>query len=75
MVIDNQKTDEEDDETQRRTLIAQMDTAMTIVIDEKIIDEIEKTGFPRSFIIQSLNNDELNYATTFYHLLSIQKEY
>jgi hypothetical protein len=50
-------------------------SAMTIVIDDKILAEIEKSGFPRSYIISSLNNDDLNYATAFYHLLTTQKEY
>lgn len=52
-----------------------MGSAMTLVIDDKIIGEIEKTGFPKNYIVNSLNNDELNYATTFYQLLTTQKEY
>ena len=39
------------------------------------MEEVEKSGFTKKHIIDSLNNDELNYATTFYYLLTIEKEY
>ncbi len=52
-----------------------MGSAMTLVIDDNIIAEIEKSGFPRHYIVLSLNNDELNYATAFYQLLMTQKEF
>lgn len=76
MVIDKQKI--EDDEDNDKILNAnagKMGSAMTMVIDEKIISEIEKCGFPKLYLVSSLNNDDLNYSTTFYHLLTTQKEY
>lgn len=47
-----------------------MGSTQTLVIDEGIVNEIEKHGFPKQFIVNSLNNDELNYVTAYYHLLS-----
>ena len=34
-----------------------------------MISQIELYGYPRDYIIRSLNNNELNYAVTSYHLL------
>jgi len=45
------------------------------MVNERFIEEIENDGFPRNYIIQSLNNDELNYATTYYYLLDTGKEF
>jgi hypothetical protein len=53
----------------------QLGSALTLVIDEKIVSEIENVGFPKNYIINSLNNDELNYVTTYYYLMITQKEY
>ncbi len=50
-------------------------SALTLVIDEKIVFEIEQSGFPKNYVINCLNNDELNYVTTYYYLLMTQKEY
>lgn len=41
----------------------------TVVIDEGAIGEIEKNGYPKPYIMASLNNDDLNHVTTFYYLL------
>jgi hypothetical protein len=42
----------------------------------EVAGDIErKGGFPRAYIIASLNNDELNYATAYYYLLCTPKEY
>lgn len=76
MVIDKQKTEEEEDDKCHKSNIAhQMGSAMTLVIDDNILNEMEKCGFPRTYIVNSLNNDDLNYASTFYHLLTTAKEY
>jgi len=45
------------------------------VLEDRLINEIERHGFPRSYIVNSLNNDELNYVTTCYYLLTTVKEY
>lgn len=47
----------------------------TLVLDEQVIGQIARAGFPRKHVVESLNNDQLNYATTFYHLLRTIKEY
>ncbi len=47
-----------------------------MVIDEASVSEIEKSGYPKSYIMASLNNDDLNHVTTYYYLLLLtQKEY
>ena len=47
-----------------------------VVIDPSLINEIERSGgFPATYTTNSLNSDELNYATAFYYLLCIAKEY
>ena len=40
------------------------------MIDDKIMTQIESYGFPKEYIIKSLNNGELNYATTSYYMLA-----
>lgn len=50
-------------------------SAQTLVLEDKIILEIERHGFPKTYIVNSLNNDELNHVTTYYYLLTTQKEY
>ena len=47
----------------------------TLIIDDEKVAAIEKTGYPRAYIMASLNNDDLNHATTFYYLLQAAKEY
>ena len=46
-----------------------LQSAQTLVLDERIIGLIEQFGFPREYIVKSLNHNELNYATTSYYLL------
>ena len=41
----------------------------TMVIDEASVEEIERNGYPKPYIMASLNNDDLNHVTTFYYLL------
>jgi hypothetical protein len=38
-------------------------------IDEEALRVVEGLGFPRSKVIESLNQGELNHATTTYNLL------
>jgi hypothetical protein len=45
---------------------ALLGTALTLVINEQALAQVESCGFPKSYIVNSLNNDELNYATTYY---------
>jgi len=40
-----------------------------MVIDEAMVSEIERCGYPKPFILSSLNSDDLNHVTTFYYLL------
>jgi hypothetical protein len=45
-------------------------------IDQSVLGDIEKTGgFPKGYVVNSLQNDELNYATAYYYLLCTPKEY
>lgn len=67
------KTEEEEEE--KIHLFNDSSLTETLVLNEKLVNEVEKCGFPKSYICNSLNNDDMNYATTFYYLLEIQKEY
>ena len=43
----------------------------TVKIDEKIINEIEKTvGYDKNYVINCLKKNIINYATATYYLLS-----
>lgn len=46
-----------------------------LVIDQGLVAEIERNGFPRQYLVASLNSDDLNYATAYYYLLGTVKEY
>ncbi len=86
-MIDKQKTDDEEEERRLGTdenvnlgndtgfMKMGIQAAQTLMVNERFIEEIENDGFPRNYIIQSLNNDELNYATTYYYLLDTGKEF
>jgi len=41
-----------------------------LVIDEEIVEKVVKLGYPKAYIIKSLEESEHNYATTSYYLLS-----
>jgi hypothetical protein len=41
-----------------------------MVVDEEAIQSIEKAGYPRHFIIKSLNGQDLNHCTAFYYLIT-----
>ena len=72
--MDNVKTEEEEEE-KNNFLQNESGFTQTLVLNEQLINEVEKCGFPKQYIVNSLNNDELNYATTFYFLLGVVKEY
>ena len=38
-------------------------------IDEVVVGAVEQYGYPRQFVTKSLEQSDLNYATTAYHLL------
>jgi hypothetical protein len=40
-----------------------------LIIDESIVAAIEKFGYPKDYIVKSLNMNELNYSSTSYYLL------
>lgn len=75
MVIDRQKTEEEEEENEYHNHKMALGSAQTLILDDKVISEIERQGFPKTYIVNSLNNDELNYVTTYYYLMNTQKEY
>lgn len=75
MVIDRQKTEEEEEDNYQKERLLNLGSAQTLVIDEKLISDIEVNGFPKQYIINSLNNDDMNYVTTYYYLLTTSKEY
>jgi hypothetical protein len=49
--------------------------SQTLIVDEVLISQIEKSGFTKPYIIASLNNDDMNHVTTFYYLLKADIEY
>lgn len=46
-----------------------------MIMDEHFLEQIERSNYPKAYTVASLNNDELNYVTTFYYLLKTPKEY
>lgn len=73
--MDNVKTDEEEEERIHFQSEIDLGTSQTLVLNDKLVQEVEKSGFPKQYILNSLNNDELNYATSYYYLLGTEKEY
>lgn len=47
----------------------------TLIVEESLLQQIERSHFPKAYIVASLNNDDLNHVTTFYYLLKTPKEY
>ncbi len=46
------------------------------VIDGALVDRIALAGvYPRDYILKSLGNKEMNYATACYHLLLKKQQY
>ena len=43
----------------------------TLTIDNKIVEQVVQYGFKQDLVIKSLNNNELNSATTCYFLLCL----
>ncbi len=39
------------------------------ILDENVLNQMENFGYSKEFILQSINNRELNYATSAYFLL------
>ena len=44
-----------------------------VEVDFDLIERIEEFGYPRSFIEESIENNEMNNATTGYYLLERAK--
>lgn len=74
MMIKRQRTEEEQHESQVHQMIKASHNA-NLVIQQPLIAEIERNGFPQQYTCGSLSNDELNYATAYYYLLCTEKEY
>lgn len=76
MVIDNQKTEEERSRTAaEEDLLYKSNQQHTLVINDLLLAQIENAGYPKGWLVNCLNNDELNYATAFYYLLCTDKEF
>jgi serine/threonine protein kinase len=39
------------------------------MINQKVVSKVAKLGFPRSFVVNSLQENEMNHGTATYHLL------
>ena len=50
-----------------------LQTGQTLIIDEGVVSAVEAWGYPRDFVVRSLDNNELNYATTGYYLIENRK--
>ena len=46
-----------------------LQTANTLIIDERFLEKVVEYGYPREASVRYLNNNELNSATTAYYLL------
>lgn len=71
-VIDRQKTEETEEDELSPEGFGQ---TMTVVIDEKYVNEVEHNGYPRKYIMEQLNMDELTQVTTLYYLISHRHEF
>lgn len=76
-MIKKQRIEEEQHESQVNNMIKAQMAAQNagLVIDQGLVAEIERNGFPRQYLVASLNSDDLNYATAYYYLLGTVKEY
>ena len=45
-----------------------------ILIDYEVVEKVEHFGFPRKFIIESIENYDMNDAATNYYLLDKEKQ-
>ena len=43
------------------------------MIDHEVVERVEEFGYPREFILTSLENYEMNDASTSYYLLEKEK--
>eukprot|EP01022_Parablepharisma_sp_SALTPOND_P008062 TRINITY_DN135136_c0_g1_i1.p1 TRINITY_DN135136_c0_g1~~TRINITY_DN135136_c0_g1_i1.p1 ORF type:complete len:1066 (-),score=121.39 TRINITY_DN135136_c0_g1_i1:164-3244(-) len=43
-------------------------------IDEELLEKVVKFGYPKEFVMNSLNGHELNHATTTYYLMTNNKQ-
>lgn len=74
MMIKKQKNDDEQQESRVHQLMT-INNNLNLVIDQSVIADIEKSGYPKAYITTSLQSDDLNYVTAFYYLLCTVKEY
>ena len=52
-----------------------LNTSQVILDEDKIDDIEEKYGYPFDYVKEELLGDQLNHATTTYHLFDIEKEF
>ena len=43
---------------------------ITVYIDEEIVNQVSKYGYPRSYVVQCLEDNDANHCTSTYYLLS-----
>lgn len=56
-------------EQERRLIESTFGTNMEMDIDEVKVDRLVQYGYPRHYILQSLQDNEPNYCTAGYYLL------
>ena len=39
------------------------------IIDNELVEKVSKFGYPKSYVIQCLEDNEANHCTTIYYLL------
>ena len=44
--------------------------ARPLVVQQSLVTTVISYGYPKSYVIRSLDNDEANYCTTAYYLLA-----
>ena len=57
-------------ETNREKGASALAAPIALVIEEGIVGAVVTYGYPRSYVVRCLNNDEANYCTTAYYLLA-----
>jgi serine/threonine protein kinase len=58
--------------------IERMDTISThynFIVEDRIVDAVWKFGYPRKYVVKSLENNEANYWTAAYYLLNTDQDY
>ena len=54
----------------QRNVNSLLNNSSTFIIDDSVIEQLEKLGYKKEYVYKWLNNNELNYATATYFLLA-----